>query len=183
MQRGVHQFRPVVIRNNLEAVRDGAIAVNFRNALFDSANNFLGIAAGEHHDNATHRFGIAALYHRTVANFLTEFHFSHVANIDWRAVHFFQDDGANIIEIADEADAADQILLGVLRKDAATRIAVIARERIEDFFYGQSVVVQLDRIDNGLILLDVAAGGIDLGHARNRAQQRTHDPVLYGAPL
>ena len=60
-QRGIDQFRAVVIRHNLETIRQHALGVNLVNPRLDLANHGFGIAAREHQDDTADRFCRAVL--------------------------------------------------------------------------------------------------------------------------
>ena len=106
-----------------------------------------------------------------------------VANPHRHAILFFENDGPQIIQGTHQANAANQVLLGVLRQDAATGIGIVASHCQIHIGNGQTEMAQAVRIDQHLILLGEATLRVDLGNARNRAQQRTHDPVLSDASL
>ncbi len=71
----------------------------------------------------------------------------------------------------------------MLRQDTAAGVGIVMRKRVTNVGDGEVVVVEFLRIDAGLILLYVAAGGVDLSNAGDRTQQGTYDPVLHGAAL
>ena len=177
-QRGIDQFRTVVIRLDLQAIGQHALAIDFLDPCLDAADHFLGVAAGDHHHHTTDRLGHAVLDHRSLANFVTDLHFGHVADVNRHTVLFLEHDGAQVLDIAHQTDTANQVLLGILRQHAATGVGVVATDRLIDIGHRQAKVAQLVRIDQNLILPGETALRIDLGHARNRAQQRTHHPVL-----
>ncbi len=124
----------------------------------DAADDLFGVASGGHHDDAADRLGVAALDHRAVANLFADAYLGHVADVDGRARVFLEHDVANVVDAVDQADAADQVLLGVLRQDAAAGVVVVLLEGVVNIGDGQAEVAQLLRIDERLVLLDVAAG-------------------------
>jgi hypothetical protein len=113
----------------------------------------------------------------------TDLHLGHIAQVNRRCRAFTDDDAAQVILAFDKADAADQELLGILRQHAAARIGIVARHGLIDLGHADIIVAQLVGVDQDLILLGKAALRIDFRHARNRAQQRAHHPVLNGPTL
>ena len=96
---------------------------------------------------------------------------------------FLDHDVADVLQRADQAHASDQVLLVDLRQDAATGVGVVGGNGLHHLLHRQVVVPQTSGVDQRLILLDVAALRVDLGHACNGTQQGPHDPVLHGTAL
>jgi hypothetical protein len=56
---------------------------------------------------------------------VAEGHFGHIAQIDRRAADLLEHDGADIGQALDQADAADQVLLGVLGSTPPPELALL----------------------------------------------------------
>ena len=93
-------------------------------------DDLLALPAGDHHDDAADRFGVAALDHGAVADFFAEPDFRHIADVDGRGSDFLQHDGSDVIEVFDQAHAAHQIKFRTARQDTSARIRVIASQRL-----------------------------------------------------
>ena len=127
--------------------------------------------------------GVAVLDHRARARLLADRDLGDVADVDRRRADLLQHDRADVVEVADQPDAAHEEGLGPLRQRAAAGVRVVPRERVVHVADRDLVVAQAVRVDQHLVLLDVAAGRVDLGDAGDRAQERPHHPVLHGAAL
>src|SRR5579884_3560705 len=108
----IHQAGAVVVWNNLQAARDHVFAIDFGDPLLDFADDLFCVTASDHHDNAAYGFGVSAFDHCAVADFFADADVGHVPHIDRRACIFLQHDIADIVHAANQADAANQILLG-----------------------------------------------------------------------
>src|SRR5579885_1475763 len=71
----------------------------------------------------------------------------------------------------------------MLRQDASSGIGIVVGERVAHILNRQVVITKLLRVYQRFILLDVAASRVNFGDAWNRAQKRTHHPVLNGPSL
>src|SRR5581483_526555 len=169
--------------NDAEAAGKHSLGVDLIHPLFYGLNDLLGVAIGDHHDNAADRLGVAALHHGAVPHFFAVAHFADVANVDGSRANFLQYHGSNVLQVFDQADAAYQENFRAARQNASARIRVIASQSLLDVLDRHSVVAHAEGVDQDLILLDVASGGIDFGDAGNGSQQRPRDPVLHDAPF
>ena len=114
---------------------------------------------------------------------MTNLYFGDIPHVNRHAILLAQHDCPQIIEITDQADATNQILLRVLRQYTTAGIGVIASDCLIDIGDAQAKMAQTIRVDQHLILLGKAALRIDFSDTRNRAQQRSHHPVLGGPAL
>jgi hypothetical protein len=89
----------------------------------------------------------------------------------------------DVVGRGQQADAADGVLLRTLRHIAAASVGVAAAQRIQQVLEGELVGAQLVEIGLHLVLLDEAAHGHHVGHARHLAQGAFDHPVLQGAQL
>src|SRR6185369_1267587 len=98
------------------------LGVDFRRAGFDTFDDFLRVAAGDHHHDSADRFGVTALEHRAVTNVFANLDTRHVADVDGSGTHLFQHDGLNVGDVLNQPEAAHQQNFGTLRHDAATGV-------------------------------------------------------------
>src|SRR5205085_12497532 len=94
------------------------------------------------------------------------------------AVTLGDDDVADVVGGFEEPDAANQILLLALVDVTPAGIRAAAVQSHEQLLQRDAVDLHLCEIGLDLILLDEAAVGYDIGHARNRFQLPGHGPVL-----
>ena len=182
-QRRVDQLGAVVVRHDLQAAGQHALGVDFVHPLFDARHHFLGIATAHHQHDARDRLGVAALDDGALAHLMAQGDVGQILDIHRRAVLLAHHDVANVFQAADQAHAANQVLLGALGQDATAGIGIVLRNGLIHLLDGHVVVGQTVGLDQGLVLPHIAALRIDFGHARNRAQQGSHHPVLNDAPL
>ncbi len=96
----------------------------------------------------------------------------HVADGDGDAPLGLEDDLRDVLDRADQPDAADDELLGVAVEDAAADVRVVVPDGLVDLADGQAVLEQPVRVDDDLVLLDVAAEGVDLADPRHGLEER-----------
>ena len=92
-------------------------------------------------------------------------------------------DVADLLEVADPADAVDQQRLAGGDHLAAADVGVVLLQGGADLAQGQAVLDQPFRGDDDVVLALQAAPGVDLGDAGNLAQLRLDHPVVQGAQL
>ena len=182
-ERLVDELGAVVVGHDPQPARQHAAVVDLLHARLDAAHHLLRVARPDHHDDPAGRLGVAVLDHGADAHLLAEGDLGDVADVDRRRADLLQHDRADVLEVADQADAAHEKRLRPLPQDAAAGVRVVAGERLVDVVDRDAVIAQAVRVDEHLVLLDVAAGRVDLGDAGDRAEQRPHHPVLYRAPL
>ena len=100
---------------------------------------------------------------------MADLDFGHVAYEDRNAVLLLEDDAPDVFEIAHQAYAPYQVLLGELREHATAGIGIVSRQGVEHVADVQPVVTQALGIDEGLVLLGETTLRIDLGDTRDRA--------------
>ena len=126
---------------------------------------------------------MAVLDERADADGGTDLHLGDVLHEHRRTALFLEHDTGGVLDRADQAHTADQELLLAVGKDAAAGIGVVAVERPEHVAQRHAVVTHPLGVHQHVVLAFVAALGVDLGNARDRAQQRSHDPVLHHPAL
>ena len=131
-----------------------------------------------HLNNAGNRLGDAVLDHGALTNFGAHAYIGHIAQENRRAVDFLENDVADVVGIADKADATNQITFGPYRHLTATAIGIIAGEGGVDILNVQVVVMQPFGVNRNLIFAGVSTHRIDFGDARHTADHRANDPVL-----
>src|ERR1700722_13853374 len=96
------------------------------------------------------------------------------------AVVDFDDDVPDLVDIVEQADAADDVGLGVLIDNVAADIDIAFANGIEYIQRGDAEVGQQHRVDPDLIGLDPAAEADDVGYTGDGAQFAVDDPILDG---
>ena len=104
-----------------------------------------------------------------------------VSDVHRRAALRLQHDLPDVVLRTDQADAADDVLLGLLRHDAAADVRVVRADPLVHLLERQVVLEQPVRVDDHLVLLQVPAERVDLGHAGHALEERRHHPVLQRA--
>src|SRR6185437_9031362 len=122
MESIVDQPRPIIERNDFEAIRQFAFAVDLVDSRLDSADNVSRIASGDHLHDAARLLRIAPFHYSAVSHLMPELHLRHIPDINRRSAKRLQHDGADVDEMADETHAANQELLGPLWEHAAARV-------------------------------------------------------------
>ena len=102
---------------------------------------------------------------------------------DGHAVLGRHDDVLDLLDVDRPADAVDEEHLAVLADVAAADVAVVLLDGLDHFVEGQAVLDEPGRVDADLILLLVAAPGVDLGGALHRPHLRLDDPIVDGAQV
>jgi len=107
MHRRIHQLGTVIVGDNLQAVREHALAVDFIHLGLDAGNDFLGVAAGDHHHHGPHGFGDPVFHHGPLAGGMTEGDIGHVPHVHGHPIHLLEDDGADVVQILHQAHPPD----------------------------------------------------------------------------
>ncbi len=89
----------------------------------------------------------------------------------------------DIVEVAEDADAADHQCLVAAPQRAAADVGVVVDQRRAHLVDGDAVALQGIGIDLHLVFLDRAAEADDVGHARHDAQIGPDHPVLQRTDL
>ncbi len=104
-----------------------------------------------------------------------------IADLDRAAVARRHHHARNVLDVREQADAADhQRLVAALQK-AAAGIGAVVRQRLPELVDGDCVFAQQKRIDPDLVFLDEAAKAHHVGDAGRAAQRGLQRPVLQRA--
>ena len=106
-----------------------------------------------------------------------------VANIDWRAFNFLQNNLANVFGLGDQTHPPYEVALGIGGQLSAARIGIVACQGFVNILQANLVMAQALRIDQHLVFLSVSPLGINFCNAWNGTQHWSHDPVLNGSAL
>ena len=90
---------------------------------------------------------------------------------------------ADVVGGAQQADAADEVLLVALFQVAASGIGISLPQRRHDLLHRNVVGLQFRKVQVHLVLLHEAAEGDDVGNARREAHLALDHPVLQPAQL
>ena len=177
------QLDAVVERHDPESPRQNLFLVDLLDLVLHVLDDFAGVAAAEHQDDAGHDFAFAVDHRGAVPHRMADLHFGHVAHVDRRAVRFLDDDVLDVLQRFDEADAADDVLLGALFQNVAAGVGVVLGDGFEHVVQGQVVLAQEARVHHDLILLDEAADRVHVDDVGEALEQRADDPVFERAPF
>ncbi len=143
-----------------------------------AAQGLRGVLVLQHQDDAFDGVGIVVLAHHSFALLVAERGAAEVMHQHRRAVDLGHDDGTDLGQVVDQADAADDETLVAARDAAASGIGVVIVDGVDDIGDAEAVVLELPGIEIELVLGGEAAEVGVVDHARNRLQRRNHDPAL-----
>jgi hypothetical protein len=182
VDRTVDQLGAVVNLDDLHA--RGQARAQLVDALLDRIDHRARVLAVAHHHDAADRLALAVELGDADATDWSLADLRDIAQQQRRALG--HDAGRHlpqILETADQADAAEQIVgLGQLQARAAL-LRVRAAQRGQQLLQRESVVLQLERIDHRLEPLHEAADRGHLGHTGHALQFEAQQPVLQAAQL
>ena len=140
------------------------------------------VGALEHHDHGEH--GFSAIFGADAGEDRDpEGDLGDVSDQDGGAVFRFDDDAFDVFSRGGHAHAADHHALAVLFQHAAARIAVVLLQSFDDLIDGDSAGEEGAGVDDDLVLLDAAIGGVHFGNAGDGAKLGGNEPVLEGSKL
>ena len=171
----VDQHRAVIHGDGVHAFRQAAVDLD--HLLVDRLRDGAAVLPDQHEDRAEHHFA-AVFRGRARAQLAPQHHVGHVADADRHALHIGDDDVGEVVFRCHLARRAYQQLLALPFDIAGAHVAVVAFERRHHVLQADAVGGQFFRVGRHLVLLGVAADGIDFRHARDIAQLRLDDPVL-----
>ena len=151
--------------------------------LFDGPDDRPPVGAAEHHDHAADDLACPVLDRAALTDRLAGRDLGHVADEDGRPALRLQRHRPDVVARLEKADAADEILLFAPLEDVPADVEVVPAERLADLPEGEVVGEELLRVHRHMVLLDVAAEGVDLADAGHGLEQRGQDPVLNGPDL
>ena len=173
--RLVHQGCAVVYRLHLDAVGQGGL-----NGLQLFGHRLCyrpGIFPHQHHGGAHHRF-LAVAGGGSGAQLLANGHFSYIGYPDWRTIPVGNHHLFNIANGGQLPGRAHQQLLAVAFDIAGAAIGVIGPQGADQFIHRDAELQQPLGRRRDVVLLVVAANGVDLDHAGHLGQLGFDDPVL-----
>ena len=178
----VHQPRAVVERHDGDPGREGA-AVEFGDLRLHSLQDDARVLALAHHHDAGDDVVVLVLAHGPEPRHGADGDRRQIADQHRGPVARRHHDAPDVVGRAQQADAADRVLLRALGDVAAAGIGVAASERVEEILEGQLVGAQLVEVRLHLVLLDEPAHADDVGNARNLPQAALDHPVLQRAQV
>ena len=176
----VDDLGAVIVGHDAQAVGQDARSVDLRHPPLDRPHDLAAVGAAEHHDHPADDFALSVLDGAALADGLADADFGDVPQQDRRALDRLQDDGADVLDRLQHADAADEVLPFAALQDVAADVEVVPAQRIADLAEGQVVGQELFRVHVHMVLLDVAAEGIDFVDAGDPLEQGGQRPVLDG---
>ena len=136
----------------------------------------MAVLAHQHEAQAEDDFALAVGRDRAAADLVADLDVGHVADLDRHAVLGGDDDALDFVE-RDVRPTPWTSSIWLLGADvAAADVAVVLLDRLDDLVERQLVAIEPVGIDADLILLLVAAPGVDLGRALDGAQLRLDRP-------
>ena len=177
----IDQFGAVV--DGLDLHIRGERGLDLVQAAFEVPCDFVAVLARQHETQAENHFAPAVCGDGPSSNLVPDLHVGHVLHPNGHALLGRHHDVLDLLDVDRPADAVDQEHLAVLANVAATDVAVVSLDGLHDLVEGQAVLDEPGRIDPHLILLFVAAPGVDFGSALDGPQFRLDDPIVDGAKL
>jgi hypothetical protein len=180
LHRGVHELGAVEHGFEFNAGRQGAAhLVDFG---INGGRDGAAIAANQHERCADDHL-VAVLAGAAGPNFTADRHLGNVADTYRHRTSCADNNIANVLEIFEPSTGAHGNPFTVALDDAGATADVIGFNRASDVAEGQAQGDQLRGIRLNLVLLDVAADGIDAGHAHDALDLRPDHPILHGAQI
>src|SRR6185503_4446516 len=176
MHAVIHELGLIVIVNYTHARRQCLVDLCY--FLLDSLDHLLGVFVDPLENDSGNDFSLTILSHRTLANLVADFHSRNVADSNWRAIARVEHDVADIRDVCDQAQAANDVLLVAMLDEVGARVLIIVLDGFKERLESDVVADERLLIDDDLILLDVAAKTEDIGDAGHGAQLQLYDPVL-----
>ena len=152
-------------------------------ARLDAGDHLHGVAALYHLHNALDHVVLLVEHHHAGARSTSDYYFAQVTRHDRAALAGCDHHLRQILEIAEDANAANHHRLVTARQDSAARIGTVLSERVGDLVDGDLVFAQRERVDAQLVFLHAAAEAHDISHVGHPADRRTDYPVLNRAHL
>ena len=150
---------------------------------FDFLKHLRRILAFAHQHDALDDLVVVVAADETLPRHRAVVDFPDVAHEQRRAVVLGDNDRSDVGRRAQEADAANQVLLLPFLEIVAAGVGVAARQRGEHLLQRHAVRFHTREIDVHLVLLDEPAAADDVRHARRHLQRALDDPVLDAAQL
>ena len=176
-----NQLRAIVDGHRLDARRHAR--GNVRQSRLHPLDDFQGIAAVAHDDNAGDDLSRAVEVRGAAPDVRTEHDLTDIPDADRRAILTCKNDALDVPGRLGVTAPANHVLGPGRLEQACADLTVAGTHRIRHAGDRDPVGAQAIRIDVDLILLSEPAERCDLGHARNRFQVILEIPVLVRAQL
>ena len=167
----------VVKRNNLHIRRKARL--NLADLPLDCLNHFPRIGAITDHDYSAHCF-LPVFIENAPAKFGTKLHAGHIANRYRRAVVCSKRNVIDVLQAANQADAAHHLLGAANLHHFGADIVIAPLYRGNNILERDVVSAQLDGIEIDLVLLFESAHAGHLGHTGHGVQLVLDEPFLNG---
>ena len=141
------------------------------------------ILAFAHEDDAGDDFVVIVHPYRALPRNRADIDGGNIADQQGRPAVLSQNDVADVVGGAQQADAADQILLIALLQVTAARVRISLPQRREDLLHGNVVGLKLGQIQTDLVLFQKSAQADHVGHAGRQLQVARDRPILDRAQL
>src|SRR6185369_3624251 len=176
MHAVIHELGLIVIVNYGHARRQ--FLVDLRYFFLDALDHLLRVFVDALENDSGNDFSLTILSDRALADLIADLHSSNVADSNRRAVARVEHDVADILDVFDQTQAANDVLLVTVLDEVGARVLIIVLDGFEERLERDVVANQRLLIDDDLILLDVAAKAEHVGDARHSAQLQLYDPIL-----
>src|SRR5581483_6568168 len=147
------------------------IVAHLDQLLLDPVDHRARVLPDQHHHHAGHGFALTVAGYRALAHARREGDLAEVAHVHRHAVVTADHDVLDVGQAADQARAADDLLLAAVNQVAAAGARVVALERAEDVVEPEPVGDQRARPELDLVGLQLAAVAVDLDHAGHRLER------------
>ena len=132
----------------------------------------------QHQHDPFDRVGIPVLAQDAFTLLMAQRGAAEVTHQDRRSAHLRHHDRADLLQIVNQSDPADDVALIAARDPATPSVGIVLVDRIDDIGDAEAIVLQLLGIEVQLVLAGEAAEiGVvdDAGHG---LQRRNHGPAL-----
>ena len=178
--RGIDQLRAVEHGLDLNIRRQRLS--DFGNFFIDGDRDGAAIRSDQHHRRADYDF-LAIFAGAAGAQFFTDCHGGHVADVDRRTGTPADDDLSDFFLVVDPPSCADRVVLARMLDVPGAGRDVVALQSLDDIVEGQAVCDEFHGIGLDVILLDIAADRIHAGHVFHSFELWPDDPVLHGSQI
>jgi len=177
--RQIDQICAVVERDQLHSMRKQTVVqiFHFLFKLFQRRNRLF--ATLQEHDSFD-RVIVVVHAHLSQPRLRSFMDVRQVAQVDWNAIAFGDQNALHVLNRLQQADAAHIHALAAHRQIAAAGICVARRDRRHDLRKRKLVLQQLARIDFGDIGARAAAETCHIDDARHLLDLARNEPVLRG---
>ena len=130
VNRLLHQIGAVVKRHQFDAFRQRLL--NRGQLFLHRVDHIAPARAFEHQHDSGDRFAFAIRRHRALAQFGADLHVRHIAHINRRVLLRRDDDVFDVTRVFHQAQAAHDVLLGLMLDEIAARVGVVFFQRLEN---------------------------------------------------